>query len=82
MRPGIGTQKENIRDAVRKGRSVGKSSLPGELNPKSKLKWHEVKAIRHLYEAANTSHSQLALLFNISKQTITSIINFKIWKEC
>jgi hypothetical protein len=75
------TQKENIRDAVAKNRGIGKSSLPGELCPTSKLKWPEVRAIRHLYANANTTHSQLGLLFNISKHAITSVLNNQTWKE-
>jgi len=77
----VGTQKENIRDAVRKDRGFGKGSLPGDLNPLSKLKWHEVKAIRHLYEVTKTTHRNLAALFDVGKSTITKVLNNQTWKE-
>jgi uncharacterized UBP type Zn finger protein len=72
----LGTQADNVRDMVRKGR---RARTTGENNPKSKLTNDQVYKIRELVTGKNDQ--QIADLFNVSKTTICAIRNNKIWTE-
>jgi len=74
----LGTQLDNIRDAVRKGRMrhVGSS---GEKNGRAKLTLEQVKQIR--CRAVNEMQKDLAVEFGISAAQISVIVRGASWKE-
>lgn len=73
-----GTQKDNIRDCVAKGR-LRPFKPKGEKNPKAKLKWVDVHNIRKNF---NKTHVlELCKQYKVSDQTILSILNKKTWIE-
>ena len=65
-----GTRSENQRDRLAHGRSNF-----------AKLTWKEVKKIRKEYEVRGTLQSELAEAFSVTQQTISRIVNNKIWIE-
>ena len=48
---------------------------------RTKLTLKKAIQIRKLYAKGNITHKALGLLYNVSRATITNIINYKIWKE-
>lgn len=85
------TQKENLEDMKRKGRSAKGEKhrskthpelvLKGEKVGTSKLTASKVRQIRQLYEPRKTSLTQLAKKFGIAFQTVSKIVNNKAWKH-
>lgn len=71
----LGTNNDNIRDKVNKGRA---HKLTGSTNPSAILNEKQVHSIRHLYKNGATQVF-LAKKFNVSQQTISSITRRKIW---
>lgn len=69
----LGTQADNIRDKVERGRH-----LYGELVPHAKLTDECVRKIKSLGHLAS---AQLAELFNISRQSIADIRAGRTWKH-
>lgn len=70
----IGTQLDNIRDMVSKGRG----NLPaGEKHPYAKLTESEVKEIRSM---KGQTQAEIARRFNIRQDTVSRILSRKIWK--
>lgn len=63
----LGTQSDNMIDMATKGRHTGK------LTPE------EVAKIRNM--AGSDTHKNIALLFGLSQQTVSGIINRKTWKH-
>lgn len=74
----IGTQKDNIRDCVNKGR-LRPFKPKGEKNPKAKLKWEEVRHIRNNFNKKQIE--ELSLKYKVSLCTIRNIFNNKTWIE-
>jgi hypothetical protein len=73
----LGTQKDNMSDMRSKGREP---DFLGEKNPSSKLTADDVREIRRLRQTGMTQ-PQLAAQFKVIQQTISSILNYKIWKH-
>ena len=71
-----GTQKENMEDAKRKGRTKINA---GERNPSAKLTWDQVKEIRYL-ALEGYRNIDLARRFGVHDATITQIIKGQKWK--
>jgi hypothetical protein len=71
----LGTQKQNLEDMARKGRST-----KGERNPMSKLNKEDVKDIKHLF-STGLSDSEISIEFGVCRQTINNIRNGKVWKN-
>jgi len=69
---------DNKNDMIRKERD---NYVSGEKCGMSKLTTWEVIKIRSLYLSKKYSHSILAHSFNVSKTTITNILNNKTWKN-
>jgi len=65
----LGTDKDNMSDAAKKGR------LPCKLNPA------KVSAIRELHETGNYTHLELSKMFHISKSVITQVVNGRTWRH-
>lgn len=86
----IGTNADNVRDRVKKGRSAtgdrnGARTKPesrarGESNRSSKLKKQEVFEIRRLI-TVGASYRSLAAKFGVGKSTIANIWNNKAWRH-
>lgn len=73
----LGTQEDNIRDMVEKGRS---SSQSGEDHTSAKLTEIEVIEIRGKYNKGGYTQNQLADEYSISQQLISRIVLNEIWK--
>lgn len=72
-----GTQLDNSRDAVARGRTAH-NRLPGELHPNSKLTATAVVAIRTQL-AAGATQRQVATAFAVSQSAISSIARGRSW---
>ena len=81
----LGTQKENIQDRVNQGRN---GCLRGIPNPKvsginaglHKLTDSEVIEMREKWAVGNITQQQLADKYGVSNQTVSQIVNRKMWK--
>lgn len=85
-----GTQRENIRDSIRKGRFTMaiknlncslRKGCKGIQNASSKLNEKQVTSIRQEYAEKNTSHSKLAKKYSVSRTTIYEILNRRTWNH-
>jgi len=70
----VGTQKENIEDAVKKGRMAS-----GEDHGSAKLTKRQVKEIREKYPKSDLSHRDLADEYNVDHRIIGRILNNELW---
>ncbi len=82
----IGTAKDNMRDAIKRGRidykNIGTLGSPdGEKNRGAKLKENQVRYIRSLYKTGNFKQCELAKFFQISHRTISLIVRNKTWTK-
>lgn len=75
----LGTQKDNVRDCINKGRR-GDTSHKGEDHPFSYLREYEVLEIRKL-SAEGVRNVDLADQFHVSRSMISSIIHRRYWKH-
>lgn len=75
----IGTQSENLKDAVSKGRMF-RPNTNGEKNGNSSLLLADVREIRRLKKTGMKNYL-IASLFNVSGGTVGDIVNYKTWKE-
>ena len=73
----IGTQADNVRDMMLKGRSIKADS---EDNGGAKLNWQEIYEIRRLRKEKKIYYKDLAKMFNVHTDTIERIIHNKTWK--
>lgn len=73
----IGTQKDNMADAARKGRISRAHQLKGEDHNQAKLTEDDVRAIR----ASDKSQKELAREYGVAKGTISFIVNRQTWKH-
>jgi hypothetical protein len=71
----LGTQKQNLQDMAKKGRSTR-----GERNPMAKLSKEDVEDIKYLFTAGN-SDSEISKEFGVCRQTINNIRNGKVWNH-
>ncbi len=74
----LGTQKDNIHDAIAKGRLKNPPVRRGEENATAKLNWNIVREIR-----ANKTDtlSAMAKRYGVSIATIGNVKNNKVWRE-
>ena len=72
----LGTQGENLKDMVAKGRSA-----KGEFHSQSKYTKKQILSIRELYKKGNHTQEKLAEIFGTTAKYISSIINYKRWKH-
>jgi len=83
----LGTQKDNIRDAIKKGRMnhlINNNNVnpsKGEKHYRAKLTENQVREIRKINSAGYIPQRTLAGLFGISPQTLSFIVNNKTWKH-
>jgi len=74
----LGTNKQNIRDMIDKGR---KHDTHGENNPSAKLTLEQIEEIRKLYKKGHISQYRLADKFNVTQGLISYITSGKVWKN-
>lgn len=78
----LGTQKQNIQDALSKKRFPA-----GETHHNAKLSTSQVEEIRskyhkgHRYHPSATDQNSLAREYGVDQQTIWRIVNLKGWKQ-
>jgi len=81
----VGTFKDNIHDALKKGRMLSGWHLngagEGERNPQAKLTWERVNEIRSCYKSGKWIQRELAAKFSISPRQVRNIIYNKQWKD-
>lgn len=70
----LGTQSDNIRDMITKGRG-----LTGEKSPHAKLNWEKVSEIRKALACGDTK-SQIARKFGVCRRIIRRIGENKTWR--
>jgi DNA-binding XRE family transcriptional regulator len=68
----LGTQAENMRDMIRKGRNV-----TGEKHGNAKLTDLEIIEIRRLYALSTYTQQELGDKFSVCNQSINLIVNYK-----
>lgn len=75
-----GTQADNVRDMVERGRR-GDSS--GERNPKARLTWDDVRRIRRMYADGMRGKRQqdVADEYGVTQTTISGILRGVTWRE-
>ncbi|MCP8895301.1 HNH endonuclease [Shinella daejeonensis] len=79
----LGTTRENILDAKRKGRlHRWAGARSGEANPKAVLSRDAVKLIRKIVAADITTKKEIADAFNVSRSNISMIASGELWKDC
>lgn len=76
----IGDVKDNVRDAIERGRFVMPPHKTGESHGQSKLTEKEVIEIRKLYETGNFTQRELARKFGVTQPLIGGITRRDIWK--
>lgn len=70
------TQRENCYHALK----MGLCSTVGVTHHDAKLDRTKVDEIIHLFYTTNITHRELAKIYNVTKSTITSVINGRTWK--
>lgn len=76
----LGTQSDNIKDMVNKGRQV-KTSRVGEINGNSKINEKTVKEIRRLYRETDMGARLIGLKFGLSETQTFRVIKGESWKN-
>lgn len=76
----LGTQKDNLKDCVRKGRAKF-AHVPGERNGRAKLTGIQAVRIRALYADGGWTHVSLARLLGVSKSLIGAILLRQLWRH-
>ncbi|QIN97031.1 hypothetical protein [Synechococcus phage MA10] len=79
----LGTKKDNIRDAIKKGRNKPHFSTrdnSGENNYSAVLGWTEVRMIRHLHSEGRSALS-LSKEYGVGYGTVYRIVHRHTWKE-
>jgi len=74
----LGTNGDNQRDAVAKGR---KRFRRGEKHHRARLQDEQVRTIRAMLKAADTTQAEIARRFGVSKYTINTIASARGWKH-
>jgi len=72
----LGSQKENVADRDRKGRTP---NFKGTANPAAKLKPQDVRLIRRLYPLH--SQREIAEMYGVARPTISYIIQGRSWSH-
>lgn len=76
----LGTQRDNIRDMLDKGRN-GYTGLPGSKHHKAKLTESDVILIRNRYRSGKCTHASLATEFGVNEKSIEHIVSGRTWRH-
>lgn len=77
----LGDHADNARDASERGLLAGRSGLPGEENPRSKLTQSDVVALRRDRHESGMTYRQLGAKYGIRKQYAWSIATGRNWSH-
>jgi hypothetical protein len=72
----LGTNHDNVRDRIAKGRGV-----KGERSPNAKLNAAKVKEIRRLFAKGGWTYTSLGRKYSVTRATIRFIVLRKAWKH-
>jgi hypothetical protein len=72
----LGTNADNQRDSVAKGRNVDNR---GEKSPLAVLTWEKVREIRQLLETTDLPQTAIAARFGVNQSTISRVKKSKTW---
>lgn len=75
----LGTQSDNVKDMVKKGRARG-SMLPGEQHGTTKLTIPQVQEIRQRYREDGITQTKLASMYGVTRSCVKHIVNGTNWK--
>jgi hypothetical protein len=75
----IGSNTDNMRDCVKKGRYVGPPRMRGVKHPKSKLNDSSVAKIREMY--GNKTIVEIAKIFNIAPSLAHRVARREVWRH-
>jgi len=73
-----GTQRDNLRDSVSKGRAA---IAPGVAHHLAKLNLSKAQKIKALYAKGDISQVKLGKLFGVSQMTVSLIVQNKRWSS-
>lgn len=73
----VGTPLLNSTDKINKGRGKW---VKGEEHGMTKTTKKQVEEIRHLFSQGNHTYTSLALIYNVTRTTISNIVRKKTWK--
>lgn len=86
-----GTNVENVRDCIAKGRNLfgdkntsrthPENLARGEAHGQARLTERDVRAIREGYSDGGVTQQQLASKYGVSRGTIAPILRFRTWKH-
>lgn len=76
----VGTQKDNVHDMMAKGRKPQVVGLKGQLSPRAKLTWDQVREIKKML-SDGIKCASIARKFYVTPETISAIKHGKTWKE-
>lgn len=76
----LGTQIDNVRDSINKGRHVNPATLAGSRHHKAKLNEEKVIAARKLY-TGGVPIKQLAAMYGLSDSNMRAAVNRQSWKH-
>lgn len=74
----LGTQNDNIKDMIQKGRKV---QVKGEQQWHSKLKEQDVKEIRKFNKKGLATQIELAKIYEVDTATISHVVMGRSWKH-
>lgn len=77
----LGTAKDNIWDAIQKGRWINPEPRHGEQNPRHALTEKDVRAIRQLHKSGTMSQRAIALEYGVNYRTINVIVLGINWRH-
>ena len=77
----VGTQKDNVRDAISKNRFSYPKIRPGHKNPNAKLTPNQVRAIRSRYSFRKCTSKQLGREYNVSPTVILMVVHRHAYKN-
>ena len=85
----LGTHRENMEDMAAKGRATSgleqinamrPERVRGERNPRAKLTWIQVEAIRRRYKRGKVSAMSLANEYGVDEAQVLRVIHYKTWR--
>jgi len=76
----LGTAKDNMHDAIQKGRFKFPAVMVGERNNRAKLTWDIVRSIRTA-AAAGDNFGVLSRRYGVARSTLQSVVVGETWKE-
>lgn len=77
----VGTQQENVDDAIARNRFVLPAIRRGEENNKAKLTAGQVRQIRKAHVDRTMTRAELAIRFNVTPHCIKAIVERRTWRH-